>query len=94
MTAYSVPVLPDCAVCGSPVVLDVDHDGDAREVCVGCGIAQKPIPPKVARAEIRQAVRASRPRRLLGPSCFGRRHHQCKASGCTCLCHDKTKGAV
>lgn len=87
MTAYSMPALPDCAVCGSPVSLVIDNGGP-REECVGCGVAQKPIPPPVDRAEVRRDVRESR-RRLLGPSCYGRRHLYCTASGCQCRCHEE-----
>ena len=62
MTVMSMPVLPDCTVCGGPVVLVVD--GTAREVCVRCGNAQRPIPPKLDRLEINSAswvVLACRP---------------------------------
>ena len=83
--------LPDCAICGGPVVLEPEGERGPVEECRWCGNRQRPISPKPDRAEIRQAVRESRRRRLLGPSCFGRRHHLCKASGCTCLCHDKEK---
>ena len=86
MTAMSMPVLPDCALCLAPVSLVIDGDGTAREVCAGCGNAQKPMPPKVDRAAIRTAVRESRRRRMLGPSCLGRRHQRCTAAGCECTC--------
>ena len=89
----SMPVLPDCAVCGAPVSLEIDGTGAAREVCAGCGNAQKPVPPPLDRSAIRSAVRESRRRRLLGPSCLGRRHTRCTAQLCECTCHDKTKGA-
>lgn len=89
----SLPVLPDCTRCGGPVSLAIDGDGSAREVCDGCGLDLRPIPPKVDRAAVRTAVRQSRTRRLLGPSCLGRRHSRCKAQKCECTCHDKAKGA-
>ena len=83
--------LPDCAICGGPVRVELDGAGPVEE-CGWCGNRQRPIAPKPDRAEIRRAVRARR--RLLAPACFGRRHHQCKASRCECACHDKTKGAT
>ena len=85
--------LPDCTRCGGPVRLDVDGQGPV-EACQRCGLAQRPIPPNVDRAEIRAAVRASRVRRLLGPSCLGRRHPRCTASGCECTCHDQARAAA
>ena len=83
--------LPDCAVCGGPVSPDVDDDGRPVEVCERCQLAQPSVPVFTG---IRQAVRESRHRRLLGPSCLGRLHHRCTAQLCTCTCHDKTKGAA
>ena len=83
--------LPDCSVCGGPVRPDVDEERGAIEACAECGLAQRPVPVFTG---IRRAVRESRRRRLLGPSCLGRRHSRCSASGCECTCHDKTKGAT
>lgn len=87
-------MIGDCTLCGGPVEVEPVGDRGPVEECRRCGNAQPPPTPRPDRAEIREAVRASRTRRLLGPSCFGRRHHLCKASGCRCLCHDKTKGAA
>lgn len=85
-------VLPDCAICGGPVVLEPEGDRGPVEECGWCGNRQRPIPPRIDRAAIRTAVRESRVvRRLLGPSCYGRRHTRCTAQLCECACHDKEK---
>jgi hypothetical protein len=89
----SMPVLPDCTVCGGPVVLVVD--GSAWEVCVRCGNAQRPIPPKVDRLEVRaqarEVVRRARREglpRLRCPSCKRGRHDHCHAVTCECTEND------
>ncbi len=84
-----MPVLPDCTVCGGPVVLEVD--ASAREVCVRCGNAQRPMPPKVNRLEVRAQARevVRRARReglpvMRCPSCKRGRCERCHAAGCEC----------
>ena len=77
-------VLPDCTLCGGPVVLDPEGDRGPVEACQECGNAQRTRPVFTG---IREAVRQSRLRRLLGPSCYGRRHTRCTAAGCECTCH-------
>lgn len=80
----SAPVLPDCARCGGTVVLTLDGDGPVEE-CQRCGLAQKPIPPKVNRREIREQVaQIRRTRPLLCPSCLGRRCRSCQVMTCEC----------
>lgn len=83
--------LPDCTLCGGPVVLDPEGDRGPVEACQRCGNAQRVLP---VFGGIRRAVRASRTRRLLGPSCLGRRHTRCTAQLCECTCHDKEGGRV
>lgn len=92
MTVMSMPALPDCGACGGPVSLVIDGDGTAVEECARCGIAQKPMPPKVDRAELRQQVAVVKGRRpLLCPSCLRRRCYACHASACECP-HTWTEG--
>ena len=79
-------ILPDCAACGGRVESDTDLPEGPTEICVKCGLAQAPMPDM---AGIRKAVQASQTRRLLGPSCTGRRHWNCTAYLCECTCHDK-----
>ena len=72
--------LPDCTRCGGRVVRDV-----GKEVCEGCGLDLKPPAPKLNRAEIRaQVAEVRRARRLLCPSCLGRRCHGCRSVNCQC----------
>lgn len=57
--------------------------------CLHCGYRETVRPSRsdrLTRAEVRQLSTAAR-RLLLGPSCYGRRHSRCTASGCECPCH-------
>ena len=75
----SAQVLPDCARCGGRVIVNLDGDGPVEE-CQGCGLAQKPIPPKVNRAEVRaQVAEVRRTRPLLCPTCLRRLCFGCRS---------------
>ena len=59
--------------------------------CLHCGYRETVRPPRdrITRTEVRQLTTAAR-RLLLGPSCYGRRHRHCTATGCECPCHNRT----
>jgi hypothetical protein len=84
----SFDVLPDCSVCGGPLVLDVDvaqerHEFDEPiEVCAQCGLAQTPGPRlNGIKAAVREVVRR---RPMLCPSCLYRRCDRCCVATCEC----------
>jgi hypothetical protein len=71
-------------------------DGDTvYRSCDHCGYAETAQPPKtdrITRQEARTLARRAR-RLLLGPSCLGRLHRSCTASGCECPCHTQLTGS-
>lgn len=77
-------ILPDCSRCGGRVVLDLDAAGPV-EVCTSCDLAQRPVPPKVDRLEVRAQVReVRRTRPMLCPSCLRRSCRTCQVVTCEC----------
>lgn len=64
----------------------------SEQHCLHCGYRETVRPPvdRLTRAEVRQLAELAR-RLLLGPSCRGRRHSRCTASGCECPCHTRNQ---
>lgn len=82
-----------CPRCGK--ALHVNSDGFTDEQrCLNCGYAdtvRAARSDRVTRPEVRRLAGDAR-RLLLAPSCYGRRHRRCVASGCECPCHTDQKG--
>lgn len=81
-------VLPDCAICGGPVVLDPEGDRGPVEACTECGNAQRVLPVfggiRQAVAEVVAQVHREGLPIMRCPSCKRDRHDNCHASGCEC----------
>lgn len=81
-------ILPDCAVCGEAVVVDIDIDG-AVESCTGCGLSQRyqVLRDREQWHHMRQQVRRAIRARMA-------QHKRCRDDKCDCLCHRPTRAAA
>lgn len=84
-----------CPRCYKALALQHGQDGDGgltdQHYCLHCDYVEPARPTAavpITRREVRVLAQQTR-RLLLGPSCRGRRHPKCTASGCECPCHKK-----